>query len=58
MGALSAETLDAKVDINGTTFKDASTAVGYGGDSHEVRAKSSSTFFPLRQHCVLEEAGA
>ena len=38
VGALSAETLDAKVDINGTTFKDASTRVGYGGASHEVLA--------------------
>ena len=42
MGALSAETLDAKVDINGTTFKDASARVGSGGSSHEVRAMSSS----------------
>ena len=58
VGALSAKTLDAKVDINGTTFRDASTAVSYGGKSHEVRTQSSFAFDFLLRHGVLEEAGA
>ena len=53
MGALSAGTLDAKVDINGTTFRDASARVGSGGSSHEVRALSSPSSALLLQHIVL-----
>ena len=52
VGALSAETLDAKVDINGTTFKDASARVGSGGSSHEVCAPSSPSSALLLQHIV------
>ena len=36
VGALTAKTLDEKVDVNGTSFQQASSAVGYGGKSHEV----------------------
>ena len=36
--ALAAETLNDKLDVNGTSFKAASTAAGYGGGSHEVCA--------------------
>ena len=53
VGALSAETLDAKVDINGTTFKEASARVGSGGSSHEVCALSSPSSALLLQHIVL-----
>ncbi len=58
VGALSAKTLDAKVDINGTTFKDASARVGSGGSSHEVRAMSPLCSALLLWHRVLEEVGA
>lgn len=33
---MTAKTLDEKVDVNGTSFQQASSAVGYGGRSHEV----------------------
>ena len=36
VGALTAKTLDEKVDVNGTSFQQASNAVGYGAKSHEV----------------------
>ena len=55
VGALSAETLDAKVDINGTTFKEASARVGSGGSSHEVRAKSPLCSARLLPRTVPEE---
>ena len=35
-GTLTAHLLDEKLDENGTSFKDAATAVGYGGKSHQV----------------------
>lgn len=35
-GVLTAETLDAKLDANRTSFKEASTRAGYGGSTHEV----------------------
>jgi hypothetical protein len=35
-GTLTPQLLDEKVDENGTSFKDAATAVGYGGNSHQV----------------------
>lgn len=34
-GTLTAHLLDEKLDENGTSFKDAATAVGYGGKSHQ-----------------------
>ena len=37
VGALSAEQLDARTDENGTTLLEASTAAGYGGESHQAR---------------------
>ena len=58
VGALSAETLDAKVDINGSTFKDASTRVGSGGSSHEVRARPPLCSALLLRRTALEEVGA
>lgn len=36
-GTLTAKYLDQKLDINGSSFKDAATAAGYGGSSHKVR---------------------
>ena len=36
VGALSAEELTARPDVNGTSFQEASTAAGYGGPSHQV----------------------
>ena len=33
---MTAETLNDKLDVNGTSFQAASTAAGYGGKSHEV----------------------
>ncbi len=41
-GALTAGTLNDKLDVNGTTFQAASTAAGYGGGSHEVYAAQSA----------------
>jgi hypothetical protein len=35
-GELTAALLDEKLDVNGTSFKEASTAAGYGGSSHQV----------------------
>jgi hypothetical protein len=35
-GTMTAALLDEKVDVNGTSFQEASTAAGYGGASHEV----------------------
>ncbi len=35
-GTLSPQLLDEKLDENATSFKDAATAVGYGGNSHQV----------------------
>ncbi|KAK9918321.1 hypothetical protein WJX75_003179 [Coccomyxa subellipsoidea] len=34
-GELTAALLDEKLDVNGTSFKEASTAAGYGGSSHQ-----------------------
>lgn len=36
-GQLTAAMLDEKLDANGTSFEEASTAAGYGGASHEVQ---------------------
>ena len=33
---MTAEFLEGKPDVNGTTFQEAATAVGYGGKSHKV----------------------
>jgi len=35
-GTLTAQLLDEKLDENATSFKDAATAVKYGGNSHQV----------------------
>ena len=35
-GMLTAQLLDEKTDVNGTTFLEAATAAGYGGSSHQV----------------------
>ena len=35
-GSLTPQLLDEKLDENGTSFKDAAAAVGYGGKSHQV----------------------
>ncbi|KAF8068205.1 hypothetical protein HT031_001891 [Scenedesmus sp. PABB004] len=42
-GALSAETLDAKRDENGTTFLQAANAAGYGGSSHQAVLDAART---------------
>ena len=35
-GALTAAVLDAKLDENGTSFAEAASAAGYGGNHHKV----------------------
>lgn len=35
-GTLTPELLDAKLDVNGSSFKDAANKAGYGGSSHKA----------------------
>jgi hypothetical protein len=58
VGALKAKTLDEKVDVNGTSFQQASSAVGYGGKSHEVcgvnaQPRESSRMLQPHAHALL-----
>ena len=52
-GALTAETLNDKLDVNGTSFKAASTAAGYGGKSHEVYIAHLASINIKRAICSL-----
>lgn len=42
-GALAADTLDVKLDENGTSFLEAANAVGYGGKSHQAILDATRT---------------
>ncbi|WIA31131.1 hypothetical protein OEZ86_001151 [Tetradesmus obliquus] len=42
-GALAADTLDVKLDENGTSFLEAANAVGYGGESHQAILDATRT---------------
>ncbi|KAF6265214.1 hypothetical protein COO60DRAFT_1689649 [Scenedesmus sp. NREL 46B-D3] len=42
-GALAADTLDVKLDENGTSFQEAANAVGYGGESHRAILDATRT---------------
>ncbi|KAF6252617.1 N-carbamyl-L-amino acid amidohydrolase [Scenedesmus sp. NREL 46B-D3] len=42
-GALAADTLDVKLDENGTSFQEAANAVGYGGESHQAILDATRT---------------
>lgn len=52
-GTLTAQLLDEKLDENATSFKDAATAVGYGGNSHQVSCTCYVEFFGVTGCKVL-----
>lgn len=51
-GELTAELLDEKLDVNGTSFQAASTAAGYGGASHQVWPRYTASAFQPFSQCL------